>query len=323
MNPALQGYVAAVLEEVSEGERAQVAGDLAAVERLLDANADVRTALTDVTVPGPARRAVLAEVLESKVTEPARRAAAFAVGVVHAQEVPGAMTWVAHRARLLADGRAVEEEPLAHRDARTRVGGYAAAVFEEVPTAELEEIEDELFRFARTVADVPPLRSALGDRDLPVTERQAIVADLLTGKVRPATLRLVGYAVAGGRARDIAGTLAWLVERAAEARGWRVARVRAGQEVDAPERRRLEETLSRIAGSPVELQVTVDPSLLAGVDVEIGDLRLDATARGRLERLREHVMAGGWQDRKAVVGGADRPGAGGAGSAAQRERSDG
>jgi hypothetical protein len=40
----------------------------------------------------------------------------------------------------------------------------------------------------------------------------------------------------------------------------------------------------------------VDPRLLAGVDVEIGDLRLDATARGRLERLREHMVAGGWQD---------------------------
>ncbi len=323
MNPALQGYVAAVLEEVPDGDRARVAGELSAVERLLDANADLRAALTDVAVPGPTRRAVLAEVLEGKVAEAARRAAAFAVGAVRVQEVSAAVTWVAHRARQLSDGRVIEEEALAHRDARTRVGGYATAVFEELPASELEEIEDELFRFARTVADVPALRSALADRDVPVTERQGIIADLLAGKVRPATLRLVRYVVAGGRARDFAGTLEWLVERTAEARGWRVARVRAGQEVDGPERRRLEETLSRLAGSPVELQVTLDPTLLAGVDVEIGDLRLDATARGRLERLREHVMAGGWQDRQAASGGTDRQGADGAGSAAQRERSDG
>jgi F-type H+-transporting ATPase subunit delta len=170
-------------------------------------------------------------------------------------------------------------------------------VFEETATADLEEIEDELFRFARTVAGSQDLRTALGDRDLPARVRRGVVDELLADKVRPATRRLAGYAVSGGRPRDIVGTLEWLVEQTAEARGWRVARVRAGQEVDASERAKLEETLTRLSGSPVELQVTVDPALLAGVNVEIGDLQLDGTARGRLERLREHVVQGGWQDK--------------------------
>lgn len=136
----------------------------------------------------------------------------------------------------------------------------------------------------------------LGDRDLPSEVRRGVADELLSGKVLPATLRLAGYAVSGGRPRDIVGTLDWLVEQTAAARGWRVARVRAGQEVDRDERTKLEGTLTRLTGSPVELQVTVDPVLLAGVEVEIGDLRLDATARGRLDRLREHMTAGGWQD---------------------------
>ena len=59
---------------------------------------------------------------------------------------------------------------------------------------------------------------------------------LLDGKVRPATLALVRYAIVGGRARDIVGTLDFLVEQTARARGWRVARVRAGQPVDDAER---------------------------------------------------------------------------------------
>jgi len=65
------------------------------------------------------------------------------------------------------------------------------------------------------------------------------------------------------------------VEQTAEARGWRIARVRSGQDVDQSERTKLEDILSRLAGSPVELQVTVDPALLAGVNVQIGDLQLD------------------------------------------------
>jgi F-type H+-transporting ATPase subunit delta len=296
VNPAVQGYAAAVIGDVADDQLGTVAADLVAVEHLFAHNAGLASAMTDVAVPARARRAVLDDLLEDKVSPRARRMAAFAAGAVHAQEVPAAIAWVAVRTRQAAEGREPTEPVLGHREARERVGGYAAEVYEDLSVRELEEVEDELFRFARTVATSPDLRDALGDRDLPASVRKGVVDDLLRGRAHTSTVRLVGYAVTGGRPRDIVGTLDWLVEQTAMARGWRVARVRAGQEVDAEERRELEEALSRLAGSPVELQVTVDPRLLAGVNVEIGDLRLDATARGRLERLREHMVSGGWGD---------------------------
>lgn len=320
MNPSVQGYTAAVLDTLESGQRAGFASDLASVDRLFAHNPELRAALSDPTVPGPARRAVLSELLEGQIGSEARRLAAYAAGAVHGPEVPAAVAWVTARVRQVVERGTVGEELLGHRQARERVGGYATAVFEDVATGELEEIEDELFRFACTVDATPALRTALGDRDLPAEVRKAVVDQLLEGKVGQATLRLVDYAVVGGRPRDVVGTLDWLVEETARARGWRVARVRSGQEVDADERATLERTLSGLTGSPVELQVTVDPALLAGVDVQIGDLHLDATARGRLDRLREHVTAGGWQDlgfgrvaRTGPAGGSG--GAGGAGGA--------
>jgi F-type H+-transporting ATPase subunit delta len=296
VNPAIQGYTAAVLDTLDDDGRAVLETDLAAVDRLFARDAELNAALTDIVVPPAARRAVLSDLLEGKVSPPARRVAAYAAGAVHSQEVPAAISWTAHRLRQVVERQGATEEVGGHREARQRVGGYATEVFEDATVPELEEIEDQLFRFARIVAGTPPLRTVLGDRDLPAEARRGVVDELLSGKVLPATLRLAGYAVTGGRPRDIVGTLDWLVEQTAAARGWRVARVRAGQEVDGDERSKLEGTLSRLAGSPVELQVTVDPVLLAGVEVEIGDLRLDATARGRLDRLREHMTAGGWQD---------------------------
>lgn len=296
MNPAVEGYTAAVLDGVAGGERAALASDMAAVDRLVRHNADLRAAMTDVAVPGRARRAVLSELLAGKLGAPAPRLSAYVAGAVRAQEVPSALSWVANRLRQVVEEEARTEEMLGHREARERVGGYAAAVFEDLSVAELETVEDELFRFAHIVGATPELRTALGNRDLPVSIRRGVVDQLLAGKVHPATLRLAGYAIVGGRPRDVTGTLDWLVEQAAAARGWRVARVRAGQEVDAEGRRGLSDRLSALAGFPVELQVTVERDLLAGVDVEIGDLKLDATARGRLDRLREHVTTGGWTD---------------------------
>ena len=296
MNPAIQGYTAAVLDATPEPARQSLVSDVAAVDRLLRRDAGLHAAMTDVAVPSRARHDVLGELLSTKVGAPALRLCAYVAGAVHAQQVPAAIAWVASRLRQVAEQGTSAEELLGHREARERVGGYAACVFEDLSVAELETVEDELFRFARIVGSTPELRASLSDRDLPVALRRAVVDDLLAGKAHPATRQLADYAIAGGRPRDVAGTLDWLVEQAAAARGWRVARVRAGQEVGAGERRQLSETLSRLAGSPVELQVTVDPALLAGVNVEIGDLELDATARGRLDRLREHVMAGGWTD---------------------------
>ena len=316
MNPALEGYTDAVLDDAVEEAGghpdeparsrpaddpvsralADIASDLEAVDRLVRTTEQLEVALTDPALPGKVRRAVLSELVQGRVGERARRIAAYAAGAVRSQLVPAALDWAAMHARAAAECRATTVELLGHMAARQRVGGYAAAVFEELSNDDLGEVEDELFRFWRIVGSTPPLRSALGDRDVAVEGRLAIVHDLLASKVLPATLRLAGYAVRGGRPRDIVGTLNWLVEQTALARGWRVARVRSGQEVDEDERAKLEETLSRLAGSPVEIQVSVEPRLLAGVNVEIGDLQLDATVRGRLDRLKEHLLTEAWTE---------------------------
>jgi F-type H+-transporting ATPase subunit delta len=90
--------------------------------------------------------------------------------------------------------------------------------------------------------------------------------------------------------RDLVASLYWLVEQAARARGWRVARVRTARAIDAEEQRSLAGALERLADQPVELQITEDPDLLGGAVVQIGDLLVDATARHRLEQLQEHLL---------------------------------
>jgi F-type H+-transporting ATPase subunit delta len=220
--------------------------------------------------------------------------------------VPAALDWLALRARHAAEGTADAEGSLGHLAARERVVGYATAVFEGLTVEQLDELEDELFRFARTVEAAPTLRTVLSDRDVPLEARHQVVQQLLAGKVSAAALALVQYTLTGGRPRDFVGTLDALVVETAKARGWRVARVRAAREVDADESSRLSESLTHLSGSPVELQVTIDPDLLSGVLIDIGDLRVDATARGRLDALREHMLTHGWDD---TALGADEEGA--------------
>jgi F-type H+-transporting ATPase subunit delta len=304
VNPSLQGYSAAVMDPLTgvddspaDGPAfAELVSDLRSIDVLVETNAQLNAALTDTSVPPLSRRAVVNDLLVGKVCDPARRLAAFAAGAVSAPDLPAALNWLFHRARRTAEGTATVEPSLGHLGSRSRVAGFATAVFDDLSVEQLEELEDELFRFARTVEAAPSLRYVLSDRDLTLDSRHAIVARLLADKVSPAALALVQYTLTGGRPRDFVGTLDFLVEQAAKARGWRVARVRAAREVDEEGSRRLSASLSSLTGGPVELQVSIDPSLLSGVLVDVGDLRVDATARGRLDALREHLLTSGWED---------------------------
>ncbi len=244
MNPSLQGYTAAVAEAAGPAALGPLAADLEAIEQLVLSNPQLRAALTDTAVAGPARRAVMLDLLEGKVTPAARRVAAFACMAVEAPEVPSALGWVSTRVRHLGEGQ--DEEPgLSLLQSRRRVGGFATAVYEDMSTAELESLEDDLFRFARIVESTPALRGALSDRDLAVEARRGLVTQLLEGKLPATSLALARYAVTGGRARDIVGTLDYLVELTAQARGWRIARVRSAAPIDDDQQRRADRVARR------------------------------------------------------------------------------
>ncbi|HUY21952.1 MAG TPA: F0F1 ATP synthase subunit delta [Acidimicrobiales bacterium] len=295
MHQSLRGYAVAVLGDIARGPLGeQVAEDLNAVAHLVSRTNSLAVALTDFAVPTGARRAILEELLESRVRPEAIRLVLRAVDTERTEEFPTTLHELYELARHLHELEGPEfraEEPIASRTGwRHFMSGYADAVLESAPdVTELEEIEDELFRFARIVESSPTLRDALSDTGQPPESRQGLVSALLEGKARPATVRLARVAMQG-RVRDVVSSLDWLAEQAARARGWRIARVRTARPIDDEEQAALAEALQRITHHPVELQMTEDATLLGGAVVQIGDLLVDATAERRLEQLQDHLL---------------------------------
>ena len=115
---------------------------------------------------------------------------------------------------------------------------------------------------------------------------------LLGGKVTAVAQRLARFVVSAGRARDVVGSLDYLVDYVARARDWRVARVHTARDLDAASEAQLAAALATLTGKNVELQVASDATLLGGVVVEVGDLRLDASTKGRLGALHDALMSG-------------------------------
>jgi F-type H+-transporting ATPase subunit delta len=169
-----------------------------------------------------------------------------------------------------------------------RIDAYASALLE-VAKAEgnLETVEDELFRFARTLDGNDDLRMTLSDAAIPLVRRQSMIDDLLIGRASPVTVALVSFVVSAGRSRSLPEIIDRLVERAAEERREAVAEVRTAYPLDEERRRKLVDALEKATGKHISLKEVVDPSVLGGVVATVGDTVIDGTIRHRLEKLRE------------------------------------
>jgi F-type H+-transporting ATPase subunit delta len=170
------------------------------------------------------------------------------------------------------------------------VRGYAAAIFE-VAKAEgvLDTVEDELFRFARTVEAEPKLREALRDINLPPERRAQMVRELLGKKANQHTVNLIEFVVLSGRIRDLTAIVDALVEKAAAERAKAVAEVRSAVPLDDEQRSKLRDAIAKATGLDVELKVIVDPAVLGGLLVRVGDQIFDGTIRRRLQTARERL----------------------------------
>jgi F-type H+-transporting ATPase subunit delta len=151
----------------------------------------------------------------------------------------------------------------------------------------LDAVEDELFRFGRTLEASPRLRATLTDPAVADPDKAAVVGALLTGKASDETVQLARYVAAHPRGRRIDEAVADLVLAASVRRQQLLAEVTVAAPLTQEQHDRLGAVLGRIYGRTVNLQVTVDPAVRGGVSVRIGDELIDGTVAHRLAEARQ------------------------------------
>lgn len=167
---------------------------------------------------------------------------------------------------------------------------YAAALLE-VARAEgvAERLEEELFRAARTVEGNRQLRSRFTDPGLPMAAKLEVVEELFGGRAHPQTVAALVWILAGGRGRQLGDIADEVARRGAASRQASLAEVRSAVQLDDRQRERLAQALSRQLGRDIELQVVVDPDVVGGLVVRVGDTVIDGSVATRLERVRTRL----------------------------------
>lgn len=255
---ALAGELEAAL--TGGGDAEQVGHDLFAVAAVLRAEPALRRVATDVSVAAEAKQDLVRGIFSGKVGPVPLSLIGSAVG----------RRWTATRD--LAD-------VLEH------LGVVAVVTSADTGSARLS---DELFAFAEVVDGSPELRDALADPARSADDKQALLTGLLEGKALPATVALARQSLTGSH-RTVSVALASFQQVAADVHEQKVATVRVAQALSDADRLRLTEALARKYDRQIHLNVVVDPEVVGGIRVEIGDDVIDGTVAARLDDARRKL----------------------------------
>ena len=238
---------------------ATVGAELFRVVDLLEGDRALRVAVADSSAPVEARQDLARSVLGWKIDE-------ATLSVVLAAVASSWSTPRDLRESLVALGR--EALLLSARE-----------------QGQLGTVEDELFRLGRIVAGDPQFEQALSDRTTTADAKRALLGQVLYGKVTAVTEALASQAVSrpqGMPADDIDA----LSRLAAELQGRSVAVVTSASELTQGQQDALSQKLAGIYGREMAVHVEVDPAVLGGMVIRVGDEVIDGSVAGRLSAVR-------------------------------------
>jgi F-type H+-transporting ATPase subunit delta len=251
------------LASAGSADSRTLSAELFGIVDLLDAQVGLRRPLSDPSFEPNRKSGLLEAVLGSHVSA---RTLKVASGLVRAR-------W--SRMRDLGDGF----ETLA----------VLAELIAADKDSESDAVEDQLFRFGRIVEAQPALRAAIGDPALPAENKAALLQALLDGKAATSTLRLLTQLASHPRGRTPEAGIEEYNQIAAQWRKRLVALVRAATPLSAAEHDRLRQALAGVYGSEIQLEVEIDPSLVGGVVVQVGDEVIDGSVANRLADARQKL----------------------------------
>ncbi|SDO29379.1 F0F1 ATP synthase subunit delta [Geodermatophilus sp. DSM 45219] len=242
---------------VSSEELLGLAEELFSVARLLDGQVSLRRALSDPSGSPADRAGVARRLLSGRVSET----------TLDLVETAARQRW---------------SRPLDLVEATEALATDAALDAAEAQ-GELDDVEDQLFRFGRIVGGDAELSRILSDRTAPAAGKAALLDRLVAGRVSPITAMLVRNHLTGRAVGNAENVVERLSEAASTRRGQSVARVTTAVALTAAQERRLTELLSRLYNRSIGLQVIVDPGVLGGLVIRVGDEVIDGSVAHRLE----------------------------------------
>ncbi len=169
--------------------------------------------------------------------------------------------------------------------------GFWALLASADAAGELLRVEEELFRVVRALVGQREVRQALADTTAARERRAALAEAIVTDAAADATRRIARRAAVSTRGHQFVATLGHVGDLAAQRRRRLVAEVTSRTELTPAQRERLSAILASAYGSDIQVNVSVDPTVLGGLRVQVGADVVDATVLSRLDDARRRLAS--------------------------------
>src|SRR5213595_285970 len=167
---------------------------------------------------------------------------------------------------------------------------YADALFEAAKAAgRLMQVHEALSDFAAAVEQTPELRAVLRNPQLESSAKGRILADL-AGEEEPLFTNFLLLTAEKGRAGELEEIAREFERLMAREERRLTVELTTARELTNAEADAILKQIEDAAGRKVEASRKVDPDLVGGIVLQAGSLRVDASVRGRLERLRHELV---------------------------------
>jgi F-type H+-transporting ATPase subunit delta len=170
---------------------------------------------------------------------------------------------------------------------------YARALFGTAQRKDaVDQVEEDLKSVDQVLRQVPLLSRALRAPTIGTARKQELVRRAFATRVGDLSLRFLALVVDRGREDILSDIYAEFQRLANEQRNLLPVQVTSATELSDAERASLAQAVARRTGKQAVLEVHVDPRLLGGVILRMGDTIIDGSVRTRLNQLKQRLLAG-------------------------------
>lgn len=170
-------------------------------------------------------------------------------------------------------------------------GRYAEALYEiAVEKNMVDKLEEELRAVVNLLEEEPGLKKVLFHPRITAAEKKDVLKALLEDRISPVAMNFLCLVIDRQRETYLADIVEVFVDYANKARNIADVEVTSAVELGKDERKRLVKALGKMTGKEVRVNYSVDPSLIGGVVVRIGDKVIDGSIKTRLESMKEHLL---------------------------------
>lgn len=165
---------------------------------------------------------------------------------------------------------------------------YASSLFELAQNeGAADQVEKDLAGLGELISESDELSRLIMSPVFAADEQEkALLAIAEKGGVAPLTKNFLRVVAANRRLFALPGMIEAYKAIAADARGEVTAKVVAAHDLTEPQRAELSETLKGVAGKDVAIDLSVDPSLLGGLIVQIGSRQIDTSLKTKLNSMK-------------------------------------